>query len=364
MEDLKVGDHTLAIVDEKDLKGWLENLMRIFRFLANVNWVSVIWIGLIHAGALVAPFAFSWSAVVICLSLYWLTIVGVSMGYHRLLTHRSFQTPRFVEYLLTVFGTLASQGGALSWVATHRAHHAHPDADGDPHSPRDGTWWAHMRWWMTYDPMVDDSIQRQRYVRDLTKDPIHRFLNRCQLPLQLGLAALLYVLGEAWGGAGLAWVIWGVCVRTMLGYHATWLVNSATHQWGSRQFRTRDDSTNLWWVALLTCGEGWHNNHHAFPSSARHGLRWWQFDVTYILIRLLESVGLAWRVQVPSGHELDRSGPLTRDLAPGLIHTLGNVINPGNFMRRTVGICCGIALLAGMPCLLLLALISALTGSR
>src|SRR5207245_531983 len=130
-------------------------------------------------------------------------------------------------------------------------------------------------------------------------DPVHRFLQRCHVLLPLCLAGLLYVLGEAWGGVGLSWLVWGFFVRTTLLYHATWLVNSATHLWGYRSHNTRDDSTNLWWVALLTLGEGWHNNHHAFPRSARHGLRWWEVDLTYLLIRLLGLVGLAKQIHVP-----------------------------------------------------------------
>jgi fatty-acid desaturase len=342
--------------------------MQLPRLLMRVNWTSVLWIGMIHAGALLAPFVFSWSALGVCLALYLLTILGVTVGFHRLLTHRSFQTYRPVEYVLTLFGTLAVQGGALSWVATHRAHHAHPDEEGDPHSPRDGSWWSHLWWWMAFDPILDDPVQRHRYIRDLAKDPVHRFLNRCQLPLQVTLALLLYVLGESWGGVGLTWVVWGIFARTALAYHVTWLVNSATHRWGYRNFLTRDDSTNLWWVAILCCGEGWHNNHHAFPNSARHGLRWWEVDLSYILIRMLKSVGLAWRLQVPQEDAAKRPARLPHEEGPSPVQTLGldrrRLFNPGNLMRRTVAILCGIALLAGMPCLLLVALISALMGSR
>jgi stearoyl-CoA desaturase (delta-9 desaturase) len=223
----------------------------------------------------------------------------VTLGYHRLLTHRSFQTPRGVEYVLTVLGTLASQGGPLQWVAAHRRHHQHSDTAGDPHSPRDGIWWAHLLWWMPHVPALDDPTRYRRYVVDLVTDPVHRFLQRWNLFVPLALAGLLFAVGEAWGGVGLSWLVWGMFVRTTLLYHATWLVNSATHLWGYRRYRTRDCSTNLWWVALLSLGEGWHNNHHAFPRSARHGHRWWEFDATYGLIRLLGVVGLVRQVHVP-----------------------------------------------------------------
>jgi stearoyl-CoA desaturase (delta-9 desaturase) len=246
-----------------------------------------------------APFTFSWSGLAIVAGLYLATGFGVTLGYHRLLTHRSFQTPRLVEYVLATLGCLANQGGPLQWVAVHRVHHQHSDAEGDPHSPRDGLWWAHLLWWMPHVPALGDPARYGRYVPDLAGDPVHRFLQRYHVLLPLALAGLLFGLGQLWAGVGLSWLVWGMFVRTALLYHATWLVNSAAHVWGYRSYPTRDRSTNLWWVALVTLGEGWHNNHHAFPRSARHGLRWWEFDPTYYLIRLLSLVGLARRVHVP-----------------------------------------------------------------
>jgi stearoyl-CoA desaturase (delta-9 desaturase) len=237
--------------------------------------------------------------VVVALCLYLLAGIGVTMGYHRLLTHRSFQTPRFIEYVLTILGSLANQGGPLIWVATHRVHHCHSDDHGDPHSPRDGVWWAHFLWWMPYIPHLDEPTRYQRYIVDLAKDRVHRFLDRWHIVLPLTLAGLLFLLGEAWGQVGLSWVVWGIFVRTTLLYHATYLVNSATHMWGYRSHKTNDHSTNLWWVALITLGEGWHNNHHAFPRSARHGLRWWEVDMTYLLIRFMSLLGLAKHIHVP-----------------------------------------------------------------
>lgn len=266
-------------------------------------------------GVVFAPFTFTWSALVICLALYLLTGFGVTVGYHRLLTHRSFQTPRPVEYLLTALGSLANQGGALQWVAIHRMHHQHSDREGDPHSPRHGIWWAHMLWWMPYIPALDEAARYQRYSADLAKDPVHRCLERCQVVLPLALAGLLFVLGQAWAGVGLSWLVWGIFVRTTLLYHATWLVNSATHIWGYQSYPTRDRSTNLWWVALLSLGEGWHNNHHAFPRSARHGLRWWEVDMSYILIRLMSLAALAKEIHVP-GQTLCPAGSARRRAVP------------------------------------------------
>ncbi len=268
-------------------------------------------------GVVLALFTFSWSGLGICLALYLATGFGITMGYHRLLTHRSFQTPRFVEYILTALGTLANQGGPLQWVAVHRIHHQHSDAEGDPHSPRDGVWWAHLLWWMPNSPTLDDPAYYERYIPDLARDPVHRFFHRYHVLLPLALAGLLFGLGGLWGGVGLglSWLVWGMFVRTALLYHATWFVNSATHLWGYRNYRTRDHSTNLWWVALLTLGEGWHNNHHAFPRSARHGLRWWELDATYGLIRLLGLVGLVKQIHVPGKALRQQAAVRTEEVA-------------------------------------------------
>jgi len=270
------------------------------RTYAGLDWISVLWIAGLHVGALLAPFFFSWSGLVVCGILYVLTGLGITVGYHRLLTHRSFQTPRWLEYLLALFGVLANEGGPLKWVATHRKHHAFADQSADPHSPREGFWWAHMLWWMHRDAVLDDPAQARVNVKDLANDPVYRFLERFQIVPVLALAGLLYFLGEVWGGVGWSWLIWGMFVRTILVQHSTWLVNSAAHIWGYRNFSTRDTSTNLWWVALLSFGEGWHNNHHAFQRSARHGLRWREFDMSYLLIRLFSLVGLAREIRVPT----------------------------------------------------------------
>jgi stearoyl-CoA desaturase (delta-9 desaturase) len=216
----------------------------------------------LHGGLILAPFVFSWSGLAVCVALYLVSGFGITVGYHRLLTHRGFRTPKAVEYFLALLGTLAAQAGPMQWVATHRAHHRHSDQEGDPHSPRSGFWWSHILWWMPYEADLDDPALYRRYVLDLDKDPVHRFLNRWHIVFPLVLAGLLFVVGELWAGVGLSWLIWGFFVRTATLYHATWLVNSATHRWGHRSHATKDRSTNLWWVALISFGEGWHNNHH------------------------------------------------------------------------------------------------------
>lgn len=286
---------------------------------SGVNWQSVVWVAGMHAGVLLAPFVFTWSGLVVFAVLYIVTGLGITLGYHRLLTHRSFQTPKVVEYMLAFFGVLANEGGPLKWVATHRKHHRYADGPGDPHSPTRGFWWAQVGWWVHRDPVLDDPVLGVANVKDLARDPVHRFLERWQIVPPLLLAGALYGLGEWWDGVGLSWVVWGIFVRTVFVFHATWLVNSAAHIWGYRSYATKDRSTNLWWVALLTFGEGWHNNHHAYQRSARHGLRWWEVDPTYWCVRLLGLVGLATDIHVapkPVATSSTRTGRW-RLLAPG-----------------------------------------------
>lgn len=269
-----------------------------------VNWTNIVWWSVFQAGVVFAPFTFTWSGLTICVVLYFVSALGVSAGYHRLLTHRSFRTSRAMEYLLTTLGCVANQGGPIQWVATHRIHHRHSDKEGDPHSPRDGWWWAHIIWWMPFSDECDDPARYERFAVDLVKDRYYRFLQRYQIVFPLALAVLLYFGGEAWGGDGFSWIVWGMFVRTTTLYHAIWFVNSAAHCWGYRTYPTRDRSTNVWWVALVAMGEGWHNNHHAFPRSARHGLRWWEVDFTYYSLCVMKVFGLVWQIHVPHKAEV------------------------------------------------------------
>jgi fatty-acid desaturase len=262
-----------------------------------VAWASLVWIGALHLGALLAfvPAYFSWSGLALCLVLHWLTGgIGICMTYHRLLTHRSFALrPRWLEYPLTIIGNCASEGGAIGWVADHRRHHAHSDEEADTHTPNEGFFWAHMGWWMKVEPNSEHSPEYyQKWCPDLNRDPVHRWLDKYHFIFPLLLFALLYRLG------GMPWLVWGGFVRSVFVLHSTWLVNSATHVWGYRPNPTRDRSTNLWWVALLTYGEGWHNNHHAFQTSARHGLRWWEIDLTYTAIWLMKSCKIAYNIKL------------------------------------------------------------------
>jgi stearoyl-CoA desaturase (delta-9 desaturase) len=251
-------------------------------------------LSIFHIGAIAALFFITWKALALTLLVYWMTVsFGIGMCYHRLLTHRSYQTSKFIEYTTAIIATLALEGGPISWVAVHRIHHKFSDKEGDPHTPRDGFGWAHLWWMMTGDPLHNQTDVLAKYVPDLMQDRFHVWLSKYHwVPLTVfGIVV--------WATLGFHYVLWLVCVRIVIGHHATWLVNSATHKWGTRRYNTRDDSKNNWWVAVLTFGEGWHNNHHAHPTSARHGLAWYEVDVTWMQIWTLRTLGLAKKVLVP-----------------------------------------------------------------
>jgi stearoyl-CoA desaturase (delta-9 desaturase) len=240
-----------------------------------------------HMVAVAAVFTFSWSNLAAALVCWWVAASwGIGIGYHRLLTHRGFKVPKWLEYFFTTCGTLALQSGPLAWVTTHRVHHAFTEGEKDPHSPRNGTYWSHIGWIFRGTAQNQSEATKQRYSPDLAKDRYYVVLDTWYFVTTVAVATLLLAIG------GWTMVVWGIFLRTVLGWHFTWLVNSATHLWGSRRFETRDDSRNNALVAALTFGEGWHNNHHAYPRSARHGLAWYEFDVNWVQLRVLEKVGL------------------------------------------------------------------------
>lgn len=267
----------------------------------NINWAAAIWLGLIHFGALAAffPSAFSWSGLALMFVLHWLCgCIGITLGYHRMLTHGSFNTHGWTRRLIATIGCLAGEGPPLMWVANHRLHHARSDQEGDPHSPNDGGWWSHV-FWLAYNVGGKDSKEFYRkWAPDLQRERFMRTLNYMFIPVNIIVSAVITAIGYAIGGWPLAfsWFVWAVCMRMVLVLHATWLVNSASHMWGYRNYETRDKSRNNWWVALVTYGEGWHNNHHAHPRMAKHGHRWWEVDMTFMVIRMMQALGLAWDV--------------------------------------------------------------------
>ncbi len=270
-----------------------------------INWITTVVMGLFHILAIAALFCFSWKNFAAFGIMYFLAInLGIGVAYHRLLTHRGFRTPKWVEYFVTACGTMALEGGPIFWVATHRVHHQNSDQEGDPHTPVDGTFWSHAGWILSGRAMHSETALLGRYAPDLTRDKVHVWLSKYHwlfLTLtgfaQIAIGAALAVPGHRLAG-GISMMLWGTMLRVVVGLHATWFVNSATHLFGSRRFDTRDESRNNWWVALLTGGEGWHNNHHAHPVSARHGLAWYEFDINYYCIWVLARLGLAHKIQI------------------------------------------------------------------
>jgi fatty-acid desaturase len=258
-----------------------------------VNWLTLIVLVVLHLACFAAPFYFTWGALLTAGVMYWMCISwGIGMGYHRLLTHRGYKIAKPLEYFLAICGTMTLQGGPIFWVGTHRVHHQRSDQEGDPHSPRDGAFWSHLGWIIYGEANHSNTEVMAKYAPDMARDRFYRLLNKFHwVPLTVSGLLLLWL-------GGLPYLLWALCVRVVLGLHATWLVNSATHLWGSRRFLTRDDSRNNWWVALLTFGEGWHNNHHAHPVSSRHGFVWYEFDPTWIQIRILSWIGIVRNVQV------------------------------------------------------------------
>lgn len=269
------------------------------RLAAGPNIPVICWLVLLHTGALAAPFFFSWNALWVCLGLYWLTgSIGVCLGYHRLLTHGSFKVHKPTRWLLAFIGGLSGEGCALDWVANHRKHHAHSDHDGDPHSPHDGGMWAHM-WWLAWSISGKEHAGHvNRWAPDLARDRVMRWVGHMFLPSHIVSGLVLLAVGQWMGGPYMAasMLTWGLFVRLLIVLHVTWLVNSWTHMWGYRTYETTDDSRNNWLVGILAFGEGWHNNHHAYPRMAAQGHKWWELDLTYSFIRLMKWTGLAWDV--------------------------------------------------------------------
>jgi fatty-acid desaturase len=257
---------------------------------------------LIHVIALAAflPMFFSWSALLVGLILYNITGLGITLCYHRALTHRGLRLNRPFEYLAVICGALALQGGPIEWVSTHRKHHAFSDGEDDPHTMARGFLWAHCSWLFRQNSKMCSDEDVRHFAPELVDVPFYRWVDRNTLVLQVALGLALFAVG------GWSWVIWGIFARLVACYHITWMINSVAHMVGYRTFKTTDLSTNCWWLALLSWGEGWHNNHHAFPFSARHGLRWFEFDPTWVMVRVLRVMHLAHEIKIPTREMLDR----------------------------------------------------------
>ncbi|KAK1436805.1 hypothetical protein QVD17_02588 [Tagetes erecta] len=271
------------------------------------KWRSVdvkMFVGMlmVHLLALFAPFTFTWGAFWTAFFSYVLRgIFGITVSYHRNLAHRSFKLPKWLEYTFAYLGVLSLQRDPIFWVSMHRYHHQYVDTEKDPHSPIFGFWFSHMAW-LFDSAYILEKYQERKNVEDLKRQVFYRFIRRSYLLHPAAFAALVYAFG------GFTYLVWVMGVTITLGYHVTFLVNSVCHIWGNQVWNTGDLSKNNWWVALLTFGEGWHNNHHAFEYSARFGLEWWQIDIGWYLIRFLESIGLATHVKLPTkDHKLKKS---------------------------------------------------------
>lgn len=287
----------------------MQNVIEVGQSHEKINWKNLIIITSFHIFTVAAFFFFSWENLAAMLIGNWIVgSLGVGLGYHRLLTHRSFKAPKWLEYVLTVFGAMAIQDDAPKWVATHRIHHQFTEEDGDPHSTRPGFWWAHVGWIICGKAQDHDAETLQKYVPDLMKDKFHVTLAKYYYVPLIVSGFILFAIG------GWSMVLWGVFARVVFGWHSTWLVNSATHFFGSRRFETKDDSTNNAAIALLTFGEGWHNNHHAAPTSARHGLKWYEFDANWLTIRLFEKLGWAKNVRVYEEKQTTELKPVTETI--------------------------------------------------
>ena len=259
--------------------------------MKNLEWPTIIFFTVVHLLSLYALQFASWDAFLLMIFLGWVTgCLGLTLGYHRLLTHKSFEVPKWLERIFATCGALSAEYGPIEWVGLHRQHHKWSDQGMDPHNVKRGFWWAHIGWMLF---RVPGEKRVKRYAADLRKDPYYRWLDKNFLALQIPLAFLLYSLG------GWTYVLWGIPVRIVVVYHLTWCINSVCHTWGEKPFNHPHQALNNRLMGWIAFGEGWHNNHHAYPSSAKHGLQG-QFDLTWYIIVLLNRLGLAKNIKLPT----------------------------------------------------------------
>lgn len=272
----------------------------LFNEKLKFDWIVFAVMLFLHLSLLWIPWTFSWTNLVMMVSLHvFFGGMGVCLGYHRLLTHRGFKTPKWFEYVLATLGVLNLQGSPAHWVAQHRIHHLYSDDYGDPHDANRGFWWSHMGWMFWKHSPEFGQQMIAKFAPDMQRSAYYRWLDKWHWTLP---AATLFIF---WAIGGWAWAVWGCLLRVLFSFHCTWLINSACHYFGYKNFEDcADRSKNCWWGAILSFGEGWHNNHHANASSARHGLRWWEIDFTWMQIRVLKKLGLARNIITPDMNKL------------------------------------------------------------
>ncbi|RUT01727.1 delta 9 acyl-lipid fatty acid desaturase [Dulcicalothrix desertica PCC 7102] len=266
--------------------------------IGNIPFISIHIISL-----LIFWVGFSWVALITCLSLWVIRMFGITAGYHRYFSHRAYKTTRWFQFILAVLGSSSAQLGPLWWAARHRHHHRFADTEQDVHSPIiNGFWWSHVGWVMC--PKYSKTDEQQ--VRDLAKYPELKWLNRFHITVPIGLAVIVTVIGILFQlyvpqlkTTALQMLVWGFCLSTLLLYHTTFTINSLAHIFGYRSFNTTDSSRNNWFLALITLGEGWHNNHHYYPASERQGFYWWEIDVTHYILKLLSWLRIVWDLKTP-----------------------------------------------------------------
>lgn len=265
---------------------------------ADIAYAAVL--GGTHLCCLAAPFCFSWTNLGMMIGGWVITgMLGITLSYHRQLSHRAFTTPKWLEYSLAYIGCMAVQGDPIEWVSSHRYHHLYCDTPNDPHTPYEGFWWSHCGWILD-NAASHDRVGNRSNAKEMIEQPFYRFMQKTYSWHIAAAAALTFALG-GWQG-----FVWAFCMRVCMVHHITWFVNSACHVWGNQQYQTGDLSRNNWWVGILAFGEGWHNNHHAFEFSCRHGLEWYQFDPTWYTIKTLEFFGLASKLKYPSEKMLQK----------------------------------------------------------
>ncbi|MEM7786000.1 MAG: fatty acid desaturase [Planctomycetota bacterium] len=287
---------------------------------SKILWSYLVPVLLFH---LLIPLAFFeyffswWGLLFLPIGNYFFTSLGIGAGYHRLLTHRGFECPKWFEYTLTVLGVCSFQDSPARWVLVHRVHHQHSDHQPDPHTPHVSAFWAHMGWLFIDNQDLSSASAYDKYTRDLMRDPFYMWLQRNLNWVWVFVAHALVFLLVGYGLSywfapdqifrfTTAFFFWTVIMRTVYTWHVTWAINSAAHMWGYRNYETREDSRNNWLFAILTNGEGWHNNHHADPRSAQHGHRWWELDLTFLTLVFFEKIGVIKKLARPHRSGLAR----------------------------------------------------------
>ncbi len=292
---------------------WAPNPRDAGRGPREIDWLRISPFLAIHAGCLLIPWVgWGWTAIAVAVAFYVLRMFAITAFYHRFFSHAAFRTSRALQFVFAVLGASAIQRGPLWWASHHRAHHRHADQEGDAHSPaRQGFWWSHVGWLMAQ----GNFRTRHELVRDLARFPELRFLDRFDslvpillLPAFYGAGELLAAVAPGLGTSGPQLLVFGVCISTVLLYHMTFSINSVAHRFGSRRFETNDQSRNNALLALFTLGEGWHNNHHRHPSSARQGLRWWELDASWYVLLAMRSMGLVWDLKPRPARVPERGG--------------------------------------------------------